>query len=409
VKNGTNRATSAVRITATPWTEWVVGSVALVLGAVLVLVSITIYYLADDRYSRRLSRSWDGAELEVLAGQGTVQGSNLVVSGFDRQSQSVLRIPFRSLDADRLGVIRIDTSDRAPRRTQLILAWTDQEAPADVRTFLLPPSGSGVQELVLTLSPGWGGTVDDLWLMVGGLVPHEVTIHRVELRPVSPTAAGILRQIWREWTAFEGWRAHSINFIGGGHRSPLMPPSFAATLWLIFSAGFFATYQLARRRRLRPLHFGVILLAGWLLLDARWQVDLWRQLHATHQQYAGKRLEEKRLAAEDREIFILAEEVKRHLPDPPARVLIVSPTPGSGSFHYIRVRLHYLLLPHNVSSVWDLPPVHDLRPGDHIVVLHPHPRIRYDAQSGELRWGSGQVLEVDRLTASFMGDMYRAR
>jgi hypothetical protein len=409
VKNGTNRAASAARIRTAPWSEWVVASAALVIGAVLVLVSLTGYYLTDDRYSRLLSRWWDGAELEVLAGQGAVQGRELVVSGFDRRSQAVLRVPFRSLDAERLGIIRIDTSDRAPRRTQLILAWTDQETPTDTRTFLLPPFGPGLQEVALTLSPDWGGTVEDLWIIVGSSVPHAVTIHRVELLPAPPTAAGILRQVWREWTAFEGWRGHSINFIGGGHRLPLVPPAFAAILWLTFSASFFATYQLARRRRLRLVHFGVILLAGWLLLDARWQVDLWRQLHATHQQYAGKGLEEKRLAAEDREIFILAEEVKRRLPAPPARVLIVSPTPGSGSFHYIRVRLHYLLLPHNVSSVWDLPPVHDLKRGDHIVILRPHPRIRYDAGRSELRWGSEQVLNVDRLMTSFIGDLYRTR
>jgi hypothetical protein len=77
---------------------------------------------------------------------------------------------------------------------------------------------------------------------------------------------------------------------------------------------------------------GIFFIAGWLLLDGRWQFNLVRQIDVTAKQYAGKTWRERHLAAEDGQLFAFVEKVRAKLPPPPRRVFVVADE------HYFRDR-----------------------------------------------------------------------
>lgn len=389
--------------------DWLLVLLALLLGAILVLGAVAAYYVTGSRYVTKAALGWDGSALELLVGDGLVRGDSLELTALDERSQGVVRIPAPKLDTTRWVTFAVDISDLAARETRVGLAWHDETARAGERLIWLAPMTSGTLQVDLAERPEWQGNIGALFLVVAGALPQPLTIHRIEIRPPIPVASAILRQVWNEWTTFEGWRGHSINFIVGGTRDGLFPPVLAAALWVVFSAALYSIMRLFGGGTWRAVPFAVILLAGWLMLDARWQFDLLRQLQITGEQYAGKSYEEKRMAAEDRGLFLFAEEVKRRIAPAPARIFLIAAAPNKAPDYYIRTRLSYFLQPHNVGSLWSGLPVEGIGPGDYVIILHPHQWIREDIASGELRWREERVLRVERLMSSSIGNLYRAR
>jgi hypothetical protein len=129
-----------------------------------------------------------------------------------------------------------------------------------------------------------------------------------------------------------------------------------------------------------PRVLASVVLAGWVLLDARWQLDLWRQLGLTRERYAGKSWLEKRLAAEDTALFRFALDVKARLPPSPQVVYLLASEPDAAD-RYLQLRLRYHLLPHNVCTYYSVPP-NELLPSE---------------------------VPVERILAGGLGTVYRRR
>ncbi len=390
------------------WSDWLLVPLVLLLSAFTVMAAVTAYFMMGDHYTQKTALGWPGGALQILSGKGGVADTSIEITRLDSQGLAALRLPVRGLDASAYGSIRVETSELTPA-TRLGLLWREDTTPGSTHTRWLSTSSRGTQELALFDQPQWRGRIDALVLLVEGAPPDPLTIHRVELRPHAPTASLILGKVWSEWTTFGGWTGRSINFIVGGKRTPLISPVLAAALWVTLSITLYAGTIRARRRPWRLAPFAVLFLAGWMALDMRWQRDLLLQLQITKEQYAGKTGEGKRLAAEDRTLFLFAEEVKRVLPREPVRLFLVAPSLSDPQDYYRRVRLHYLLLPHNIGSLWTLPPSPGINPGDYILILPPHPAIRYFAQPGELRWDPDQRLPAERLISSPTGSLFRVR
>ena len=191
-------------------------------------------------------------------------------------------------------------------------------------------------------------------------------------RPADTDIADWLQQRWHTATSFEGVQIYTINRLYGGPRETALPVSLIAALWAGIAALLWLGWRGLRRQPLTLAPLGLLVLVAWLVLDVRWQWDLWQQLHLTHQQFAGQTAEQKRLREQPEFAAItyqLAQAVlERTADDPEQRYFIVSAN------RYWRYRVAYFLYPRNVAVA--LVGSEMLRPGDYIV-LFQEPRLQH--------------------------------
>src|SRR6185369_10252466 len=133
-----------------------------------------------------------------------------------------------------------------------------------------------------------------------------------------------LREIATEWLTFYPFRGITITLPFDEERTQALPlvPAIALAIALATIA-----HALVRRRRKLPLDarfIWALVLVGWLAVDLRWQANLAWQLGLTAQRFAGKTQEEKNLALDDRDLYVLVGDVRAVLPPPPARVLFLA-------------------------------------------------------------------------------------
>ena len=179
---------------------------------------------------------------------------------------------------------------------------------------------------------------------------------------------------------------------------------YATLLATVAAGGFFAValYWLLTRRALPrdPRIYWTIVVAGWLLLDLRFQVNLWRQLAQTAATFAGKTGEEKRLASDDRGLYTLMKEVSAALPAPPVRVHFIADDRA------LRTRGSYFLYPQNVyyrdanRASKQMP--EELRSGDY-VLLFPSSDFGYDRATQALVWRDGQRKPAEEILSRPQG------
>ena len=134
-------------------------------------------------------------------------------------------------------------------------------------------------------------------------------------------------------------------------------------------------------------------LFGWMTIDARWQLNLWRQLDITRYQYAGKSWEDKRRAAEDGALFEFIRVAKEKIGKQPAHVFVFSEE------EYDRVRSAYHLYPLNVhvrTKIAMLYPPATYKAGD-VIVAYRKRAIQYVPSTKTLRWDGTQEVRAELL------------
>jgi hypothetical protein len=195
------------------------------------------------------------------------------------------------------------------------------------------------------------------------------------------SAGSLVRSRLRDWTTFEPWTGASINtVVGGADLQELpMPPLFGLAVLLAtaiaVALGWWRPHWIGAGL---PLALAAMFGVAWLVLDARWQWNLARQVGVTASEYYGKSWRDKHVAAEDGPLFRFIEKVRATLPQTPARIFMVADA------HYFRGRGAYHLYPHNVHfDPWrnTVPPPYALRPGDYLVVYQRR-GIQFDAAQG---------------------------
>ena len=386
--------------------DWLLVPLSLLLGALLVLGAILAYYMTGSRYEARAILAWPGQPLQVQAGKIEIGDQGITVTTLDAQGWCSLMLVTPILDASRYARLRIETTDLPPD-TRLGMAWRDVTKPDGIARLWLPHPVQGTIEIPLDAQPRWRGGIAGLTLLIDA-PPKPFHLQRIELWPTAPTPALVLRQLWTEWTAFTGWTGGSINFLYAGKPHGLVSPVLAAACWVVASTLLYALMRQRRRGPWRLAPFTVILLTGWVVLDARWQWELLRQVQITQDQFAGKTGREKRLAAKDRTLFLLAEKITGAMPKTPGRLFLVPPQ-LDGDYYYQRIRLHYLLLPLNVSSNWADLPTTGIRQGDHLFVWNGHKNVHWDPETGILSWQGQPGLAAEKILSTPAGNLYRIR
>lgn len=341
------------------------------------------------------------AQIDILLGGGHREGDTILIEALDPSGVAIVasRIsPFPAADYPRVEWV-VKTAANIP--PQLTFLWRTKEHPNKTfSTAMAWPGSNGgrVVPLQLAHTEGWNGTIIGMALAVREPLTSPLAIGGITVSGVSSFTS--INEVLRQWTRSFPFRGGSIAFPFDEERDDRL--SFL--LATVMAQGLaIALYLLAVRRRHARADARIIwtvLIAGWLVTDARWQINLARQLVHTAQTFAGKTAEEKHLAADDGRFFALIQKVNRALPAPPARVFLLADEPA------FRTRGAYFLYPHNVyHAVGDsarLPDPTQLSSGD-FVLLFPTRGISYDRERLLLTWADNRSRSVSELLRSEEG------
>jgi hypothetical protein len=345
---------------------------------------------------------------KLLLGQGEYANQTLTLQQLtEADKRAVISAGRTSLDADSYPFLQYTINNLNPG-LDLLFFWRTRDDSRKISTAKLYWSGDGPAYYNLTKEAEWKGHIIEIGLLVyGDLRNQPLELVGLGLHPYS--AKTLLSTIWSEWTAFEGWSQRSINFLAGTAPKSILSPTVATAAWtglaiFIYVVGcLVAAIKIRKRPTIGIIVPTAILLIGWMALDFKWQIELFRQLGDTKYLYAGKTTEEKHLAAEDGDLYNYTQRLTDEvLPKEPARVFILHESSGH---NYWRLRAQYHLLPHSIYNYGRYPDNHHLKDGDWILVLGAIDTLAFDLESNTLVWNDGQRLHVKLMDKDPLGTL----
>jgi hypothetical protein len=382
----TERVDAAPAAQAQPWMS---GVGLLVAGIAVSLLAVAIVHSGGNWRDGPPAVTVEGGAFALVRGRGHREGNAFVLEATDGERLAVLAARVAPFGAD--GHPRVDfnlhSTDVLP--VELVFLWRTQERPN--RNFSKPLSWTGTRIAPLDLGPddGWSGSITGVALVARGALPRPLVLDSLSVPSVS--VATVLGDIAGQWAAFIPIVAASVTLPFDDERS-----HYATLLATVACGGLLAAaiYGLLTRRALprdRRVYWAIFI-AAWLILDTRFQINLWRQLTRTAATFAGKNGEEKRLASDDRELYLLMRDVSAALPAPPVRIHFIADDLA------LRTRGSYFLYPQNVyhsgASRARKPQPEELRSGDY-VLLFLTGDLGYDGSTQELVWPDGRRKPAD--------------
>jgi len=376
------------------WPWWKL-SAGLFGGALLcVILWIVITHAGAHKFGSQPPLTVAGASLHLVRGGGHPDETSFLLEsaedGVAALSADVR--PFEARDYPRVEwVVRA-----AEVPAGLAFAWRTRENPRRSYSKPLQWLAGHIAPMSLDDSDGWRGTITGIGLVARGPLTAPIEVVSVHLPAAS--AGATLAQTFAQWAAPFPLKGYAIAFPFDAERAHFMPMAKAVAIAVALAL---VVYLLLARLRHWPADTRVlwaIFAAGWIVLDARWQVNLGRELALAAERFAGKTSEEKALAADDAAVYLLAQDVRRALPPPPVRIIILSDS------DLIALRVAHFLYPHNVSRnapakvenrPRGAPPLHaNLRGGDYLALVF-YGSLGFDAERQLLVWPDGRTLPAD--------------
>jgi len=332
----------------------------------------------------------------VVQGEALQRGS-LWAPTADAQGVLIIRMTDRVIDTASFPSIQIAALADTPPMAVRIL-WRQAEGPRTTFAKTIVWQGNGRERVALSADPQWRGRVAGLAIAFRLLPRAGVLFRSATLQ--SETGRDILSQTVREWLDHEPWGQHSVNYLFGGSpnpRVPLVPAAFAVAV-----VAFWLYRLLAKRWRLAPsLAVGAAFAIGaWIAADVRWQLNLFSNLDRTAEKYAGKTIDEKHRAAEDGNIYRIAETIRKGLPAGVTKVTLVSDLADSELF---LGKLRYYLFP-----LW-LQPKPDTLEAQSVLAIVQSTHSTLDSAAGTLRLDDGRTASVAMLVDDPMIRLVRLR
>ncbi len=250
---------------------------------------------------------------------------------------------------------------------------------------------------------GWGGDISEYGFIFNEGQGGSWHLQSVEFYPA--TLPQILLHNVSNWLEFEVWAQHSINFINGGAANGRLSLVALVGSWVLLTL---LIYSLIMRRKKQPLSskkIALLLLSGWMILDARWLFNLYQQMQVTHNTYAGKSLAAQYEAGLDAARYGFYQHLKDEvLPKTPQFIYILD-----SKSDYFRAKAPWFLAPHNVFNHDSYPRAEYAKKGGYVLILHPVPGLKYDPHTQSLRWGKQGVLPVSPVYLDPLGSLYQIR
>ncbi len=325
---------------------------------------------------------WPARDLTITRGVGTLVQNELVVTATDASSSIVISLSasFRASDYPGIAWWAIDVPDAADVK----LLWRSDYAPQKLNSAPIRVESGRLMPVEVHADPAWIGRVTGLALVIRTTaLAQPIRVFGVVAKPMG--AAELLRDRAREWAALERWTGTSINTLAGGADIQGLPlPLLLGAAVALAGAGLWIL--LVYREHDTVASWTAVLVAlfvvAWLLLDARWMVNLARQITITSAQFGDRDVRNKHLAADDGALYLFIEKARQVLPPARVRVFVASDA------NFFRSRAAYHLYPYNVYADPRrdvLPAPAQLRSGDWIVVYQRR-GIQYDPAQQQLQW-----------------------
>jgi hypothetical protein len=355
-------------------------------------------------FSDAATKSFDAKSLAVAVGVGSVDGDALVVTPADASGTIIVTVTVAVSAGAYRGVAWQVTG--LPAGTEARLLWRSEFKPGRTFTLEIPTEADRLAPVVASRDPNWIGPLNGIALALRLPTAETVRISGVSVDPL--TLRSQLAGRVRDWATFEPWSGASINTVVGGADLQELPLPVLLGLAAVLAVGAAVALAWWRPHWIGaglPLALALMFVAAWLVLDARWQWNLARQVVVTGQTYAGKDWRAKHVAAEDGPLFEFIGRVRAKLPASSARLFMVADA------HYFRGRGAYHLYPHNVYfNPWinEIPPASAMRSGDYVVVFHRR-GIQFDAAQGMLRWDGGPPVAAESLVVEPGAALFRIR
>ena len=324
--------------------------------------------------------------MSVERGRGGPTAAGVVLEATGPDGIGLIAAPDVGVDGDAYSRITWHFAVPPPGGTALAMTWSRRERAGTV--FTAPIDWSrGDAAIDLTHHPDWGGAVHGIGLAVRGRLPAPLVLADARLRSNAWDAT--LAEMAGDW--IKGRNEESLGAMTSlrheaTHVAPLLPIVATAVVLAV------ALVAWRNRRRGEAPDVGAIVaivLAGWLVLDLRWQALLWQQHAAALGAFAGRTLDEKRAAERDAPIFAVARRVRDAERPRGGRVLVLSDNTA------LATRVAWFLYPDNVwvdmrRLLRGTPPPPDaLKSGDQVVLLLKRDLV-FDAANGRLVWPDGR-------------------
>ncbi|MFN4262978.1 MAG: hypothetical protein ACK4IT_05010 [Thioalkalivibrionaceae bacterium] len=284
----------------------------------------------------------------------------------------------RPLASEHLTALRVEGSAAANAR----IVWRNDHAPAAAFSAELDDQGTAR----LSSIRGWQGNIVAIGLEIRDPERVGQRIDAAFLQPEKPGLLGAMSQAAGSLTATTGVSQQTINFYAPSVSHTVTFAQFilaltialiTATLWWIpvrRGRSLFASKTdekpTDRAQSTAPLKRLVlvvlaVLVASWLILDGRWQWNLFAVHHESLNRYAGLPGDRRAYGSEDGELARWIDITKTQIPET-ARVFVISDS------DYGRLRAQYLLAPFNASGISSPAQVaRMLKSGDYVLQIAP--------------------------------------
>jgi hypothetical protein len=378
------------------------------LSLLLVFIGIIGFAWLYDEPANVEKIQWKGSSMILDRGVGYHSGSQLIVTGAGEERKIRIISKQISFNAEDMPFLVWNFSKLSPRE-DVWVAWITKQNPRhlNVMAAVLPWDSTAVYRM--KGNPEWKGEIVALGFGFEGQMYDSVTLDSVEARPYS--IGTMLESIWDEWTAFEGWTRHSINYMKGGYDGDvLIRPSVVVAMLTCIAFFLYLVYSAVKRAPLDKRVFISHVVIGWITLDVMWQINLFRQHHHSFNQYYGKTLHEKLNNSQDAIIYDLATKVKAYIPNKLVQIVLIGDVDSKHNA-YMLPRLQYHLLPYNViliTRIYDLYKI--AKPGKYLMILNHYKgykKVKIDEINLRIDVSDLESYNITKVFKSRAGSLYK--
>jgi hypothetical protein len=366
---------------------WKLGPLLWLFCALLMVALYLIFNLPGSWFGGGNVTTYPGSAVGVATGSGQIEGDRLVITRQDPRNVTILALVMPPVPTAEFGLVAFD-AEGIPDETDVTLFWRNDLAPNKMFTRGMTVAGGHLQNAMVAGDSNWLGRINTLGLIIRGPLSQPVMINRVTFSPA--TASSVLIEHWRDWLERETWTGTSLSRVIGGRLGMSLPLPLFAMLAAALAILVYWGLQRWRRWGFSSLTVAAIVATAWLVVDLRWQWNVFANAGTSLARFAGRDLSDKRLASIDGELEKVAIDL-RPLIAKDARVFLVAADPVTAG------RLSYLLLPAKVHydiTADSLPAPDQLHAGD-LVLIHRKPGVRYSPERKDLLWGDRFHLNAE--------------
>jgi hypothetical protein len=385
-------------------TPWIVAPLLLAAALAAVLAAAGIWHSGGLALSAPTTISATGNRFDPVRGASRRDGPAIVVEALDSTGVAVVSWRTAPFSAETYSRVEWRVGTATPRGVALTMLWGTREQPGRTLSKRIDWPGYGPAVIRLTAVDGWRGTIVGVALAVSGQLEQPLAVASASIADDSVGAS--IGEVLRQWGQFFPFRGITITLPFDEERTHDLPPVVAIALAVGLATLACAFLARRRRRELDARILWTLFVAGWLILDVRWQATLGRQL--VRRPPVRRQDARREIPLGGRSRALRADrQVREALPPPPVRVL------SHRRLRAAHARQLFLLsaqrLPHAAVGAEVVPGPDDLHPGI-TWCCFSCTGARYDRAERALVWPDGRRREVDELLYQDVGPIVvRAR